>query len=101
MGGLGPLLGPTWAVLGPKWSILDAIRAYVGGLGPGSGPKFACIGSGLAAKVVDLGSDQGEKWPKPERERDPSQRSGRKVAQTQAGTRSVTWHSRLRPPEAA
>ena len=37
---------------------------------PLSGPKLAVLG-GLGAKVVGLGSDQGEKWPKPEREHDP------------------------------
>ena len=54
--GLGPLLGALLAVLGRSWGLCkrswERIRAQVGGLG---------------VKVVDLGSDQGEKWPKPER----------------------------------
>ena len=54
VGGLGPLLGPKLAVLGPKSSVLEAIRAK-------SGPNP----SGNAIRH----SDQGEKWPKPERER--------------------------------
>merc|ERR1712139_212816 len=49
-GGPGPLLGPLCAVLGRSWSLCwrswERTRAYDGGLG---------------AKVVSLGSDQGEK----------------------------------------
>ena len=82
--GLGPLLEPMLAclgafiamlaVLGCSWALCwrswAALGAYVGGLGSGSGPKLAVLG-GLGAEVVGLGNDQGEKWPKPERERDP------------------------------
>ena len=66
----------SWAVLGRSWALCwrswAALGAYVGGLGSGSGPKLAVLG-GLGAEVVGLGSDQGEKWPKPERERDPEE----------------------------
>ena len=87
VGGLGPLLGPMLAVLGRSWGLCwrswAALRAYVGGLGSGSGPKLAVLGpkrSVLEAIRAKSGpnpsgnairqSDQGEKWPKPERERD-------------------------------
>ena len=63
VGGLGPLLGQCWR----SWA---ALGAYVGGLGPLLAAKLAVLG-GLGAVVVGLGSDQGEKWPKPEREHDP------------------------------
>ena len=50
--------------------VLAALGAFVGGLVPLLGPKLAVLG-GLGAEVIGLGNDQGEKWPKPERERDP------------------------------
>ena len=61
------VLGRSWGLCWRSWA---ALGAYVDGLGPLLGPKLAVLG-GLGAKVVGLGSDQGEKWPKPERERDP------------------------------
>ena len=68
------VLRPMLAVLGRSWALCwrswAALGAYVGGLGSRSGPKLAVLG-GLGAEVVGLGSDQGEKWPKPEREHDP------------------------------
>ena len=69
MGGLGPKFACIGSGSGPK---LAALGAYVGGLGSGSGPKLAVLG-GLGPEVVGLVSDQGEKWPKPERERDPQE----------------------------
>ena len=81
VGGLGPLLGPMLAVLGCSQGLCrrswERIRAHVGGLGSGSGPKLTVLAC-LGAKAVGL--------------HDPSQRSGRKVAQTRAGTRSVIRH---------
>ena len=74
VGSLGAVLGPMLAVFGRSWALCwrswAALGAYVGDLGSGSGAKLAVFG-GLGAKVVGLGSDQGEKWPKPERESDP------------------------------
>ena len=84
------LMGPTLAILarfqGPCWRSWAALWAYVGGLGSGSGPKLAVLGpkwSVLEAIRAKSGpnpsgkaiwqADQGEKWPKPERERDPRQ----------------------------
>ena len=71
--GLGLLSGPMWEVLdrsrglsGRSWA---ALGASVGGLGPLSGPMWAVLAA-IGAYVVRLGSDQGEKWPKPERETD-------------------------------
>ena len=88
------VLGLSWgrlrlllALCGRSWA---ALGAYVGGLGPLSGPMLAVLGrswvpcwrswsllgpmlavlDGLGAEVVGLESDQGEKRPKPERERD-------------------------------
>ena len=63
----GSVLSCSWGLCGRSWA---ALGTYVGGLVPLSGPKLAVLG-GLGAKVVGLGSDQGEKWPKPEREHDP------------------------------
>ena len=64
MGGLEPLLGPLCPVLGcswsPCWRSWAALGPYVGGLGLLLGPPKAV-----------LGQDQGGKWPKPKRERDP------------------------------
>ena len=57
-------------LLGPMLVVLAALGAFVGGLVPLLGPKLAVLG-GLGAEVIGLGNDQGEKWPKPERERDP------------------------------
>ena len=60
-------LGRSWGLCWRSWA---ALGAYVAGLGSGSRPKLAVLG-GLEAEVVGLGNDQGEKWPKPDRERDP------------------------------
>ena len=60
VGGLGRRSGPKLAVLGPKQSVLEAIRAKSG---PNPSGNAICH------------SDQDEKWPKPERERDPCGRS--------------------------
>ena len=86
MGGLGPKFACIGSGSGPK---LAALGAYVGGLGSRSGPKLAVFGpkqsvlEAIRAKSVPnpsgntiRHSDQGEKWPKPERERDPHGRSG-------------------------
>ena len=74
----GSVLSCSWGLCGRSWA---ALGTYVGGLVPLSGPKLAVLG-GLGAKVSGLGSDQGEMWPKPERELDP------------------TWHRPHKPPEA-
>ena len=82
------LMGPMLAILarfqGPCWRSWAALWAYVGGLGSGSGPKLAVLGGLPKLSVLEAiraksgpnpsgnaihHSDQGEKWPKPERER--------------------------------
>ena len=54
------LLKPVLAVLVHSWDLCGRSWAALG----------ADVG-GLGAEVIGLGNDQGEKWPKPERERDP------------------------------
>ena len=48
VGGLGPLLGPMWAVLGRSWSLCwqswVALGAYVGDLRPVLGSMLAVLG---------------------------------------------------------
>ena len=67
-----------WAVLGEDQGLCggswERIRAQVGGPGGGSGAKLAVLAA-LGASVGGLGSDQVEKWPKPEREQDLRGRS--------------------------
>ena len=65
------------------WAVLGRIRAYAGGLGSGSGPKLAVLGADQGLR--------GRSW----------EGSGRKVAQTRAGARSVTWVTPLKPAEAS
>ena len=82
MDGLGTLSGPLWAVLGRSrclcWWSWAAIGAYVGGLGRYRGlcgQSWEGIrsksGPNPSGKAIWTG-DQAEKWPKTEREQDPS-----------------------------
>ena len=93
----GSVLSCSWGLCGRSWA---ALGTYVGGLVPLSGPKLAVLG-GLGAKVVGLGSDQGEKWPKPEREHDLCWRScsapnaGR--AESECPERPERWARRAGP----
>ena len=66
VGALGPLLGPMLAVLGPMLAVLG--RSW--GLCRRSWERIRAQVGGLEAQVVGLGSDKGEKWPKPEPESD-------------------------------
>ena len=67
---LGAYVGGLGLLLGPMLTVLGRFRGLSGRSWDAFGPKLAVLG-GLGAEVVGLGSDQGEKWPKPERERDP------------------------------
>ena len=107
VGGLGALLGPMLAVLGRSWDLCwrswAALGAYVGGLGSGSGPKLAVLGpkwsvlEAIRAKSSPnpsgnaiRHSDQGEKWPKAEREQGAA-----------PGTQETTIKSRCSPSSSA
>ena len=67
---LGAYVGGLGLLLGPMLTVLGRFRGLSGRSWDAFGPKLAVLG-GLGAEVVGLGSDQGEKWPKPEREQDP------------------------------
>ena len=59
VGGLGPLLGPMWAVLGRSWSLCwqswVALGAYVGDLRPVLGSMLAVLGAPNAGNAGKLG----------------------------------------------
>ena len=107
-GGLGSLLGPLWAVLDSSWGLCGrswvalgasagdlgpllglcrrswaALGAFVGDLGPLLGP--------LLAVVSRLGPKSG---PNPSGKAIWQADLGGKVAHTQAGRGSGTWHKR-------
>ena len=82
---LGAYVGGLGLLLGPMLTVLGRFRGLSGRSWDAFGPKLAVLG-GLGAEVVGLGSDQGEKWPKPEREQDP-QRVG--PAEAREARRSI------------
>ena len=104
VGGLGPLLGLMLAVLGRSWGLCwrswAALKAYVGGLGSRSGPMWAVLGADqglcgrswlrIRAHVGGPGLLSGRLWAILAA-LGPSvgglgAGSGRKVAQTRAGS---------------